>query len=66
MATYQVIDGYENLAEGRALIHEDHPHIKIDLDLEAMSADDRRTAQGVLQRSLDRLSAFGPAGHAPG
>ena len=57
VAIYQVIDLYENLGEDRHVIHEDHPRIRIDLDLDSMSAKERREAAAVLQRSLDRLAA---------
>jgi hypothetical protein len=57
VAIYQVVDLYENLGEDRHVIHEDHPRIRIDLDLDSMSAKERREAAAVLQRSLDRLAA---------
>jgi class 3 adenylate cyclase len=57
VAVYQVVDLFANLGEDRHIIHEDHPSIKINLDLDAMSAEERREAAAVLQRSLDRLAA---------
>jgi adenylate cyclase len=57
VAVYQVVDLLDNLAEERRVIHEDHPSIKIDLNLDTMSAEERRHAAAVLQRSLDRLAA---------
>jgi adenylate cyclase len=57
VAVYQVVDLLDNLAEERRVIHEDHPSIKIDLNLDTMSAEERRDAAAVLQRSLDRLAA---------
>jgi len=59
VAIYEAVDLYENLGEDRHVIHEDHPCIRIDLDLEAMSAEERREVAAVLQRSLDRLTAAG-------
>ncbi len=56
VATYQVIDLYDNLGKRRDLIHEDHGTLKLDVDLEAMSMDERSHAATVLQRALDRLS----------
>jgi adenylate cyclase len=57
VAVYQVVDLLDNLAEEHHVIHEDHPSIKIDLNLDTMSAEERREAAAVLQRSLDRLAA---------
>jgi adenylate cyclase len=57
VAVYQVIDRFDSLAEDRHVIREDHPSIKIDLHLDTMSAEERREAAAVLQRSLDRLAA---------
>jgi adenylate cyclase len=56
VATYQVIDLYDNLGKSHELIHEDHGTLKLDIDLEAMSAGERSQAATVLQRALDRLS----------
>jgi class 3 adenylate cyclase len=57
VTTYQVIDTYENVRAVRGLIHEEHPSLRLDLDLDAMSADDRNHAAAVLHKALDRLSA---------
>jgi adenylate cyclase len=57
VAVYQVIDRFDSLAEDCHVIREDHPSIKIDLHLDTMSAEERREAAAVLQRSLDRLAA---------
>ena len=58
VATYQVVDTYDNLGKHRQLIREDHPNLKLDLDLDAMSVDERSRAATVLQRVLDRLSSL--------
>jgi class 3 adenylate cyclase/phosphoglycerate-specific signal transduction histidine kinase len=58
VATYQVVDTYENVSVLRGLIHEERPSLRLDLDLDAMSADDRSHAAAVLHRALDRLSAL--------
>ncbi len=55
VATYQVVDLYDNLGERRDRIHEDHRALKIDLDLETMSADERIHAAKILHEALDRL-----------
>ena len=56
VAIYQVIDTYDNLGKGRDLIHEDYDNLKLDIDLGAMSTNDRSHAVTVLQRAVDRLS----------
>ncbi len=56
VATYQVIDAYDSIGKTRDLIHEDYGTLKLDMDLEAMSASERTHAVTVLQRALDRLS----------
>ena len=55
--TYQVVDSYDALGKDRRLIREDHPNLKLNLDLDAMSAEERGRAEKVLRRALDRLSA---------
>jgi adenylate cyclase len=56
VAIYQVSDTYDNLGKGHDLIHEDYGNLKLDIDLGAMSVDDRSHAVTVLQRAVDRLS----------
>jgi adenylate cyclase len=56
VATYQVVDTYENLGRERRFIHEECPNLRLDLDLDAMSADDRGHATTVLREALDRLA----------
>jgi len=58
VATYQVVDTYENLSTERRFIHEERPNLRLDLDLDAMSADDRGHAAAVLREALNRLSAL--------
>ncbi len=55
VSTYQVVDTYAHLAAERGL---KRPSLRIDLDLDAMSADDRSHAAAVLREALDRLSAL--------
>jgi class 3 adenylate cyclase/HAMP domain-containing protein len=59
VATYDVIDSYDDLGKDRQRIREDHPKMKLDLDLDAMSADERSEAAAALRRALDRLSGSG-------
>jgi class 3 adenylate cyclase/phosphoglycerate-specific signal transduction histidine kinase len=61
VATYQVVDAYENLGTERLFIHEERPNLRLDLNLEAMSAGDRGHAATVLREALKRLSAFDQA-----
>ena len=56
VATYRVIDTYDNLDKSREFIHEDYGTLKLDVDLEAMSTEERSHAVSVLQRAVDRLS----------
>ncbi len=55
VATYRVIDTYGNLARERRHFHERHAHVRLDLDLDAMTSDDRGEAAQVLRRALDLL-----------
>ena len=55
VATFQVVDVYENVAKTRDLIHEDYGTLKLDINLKAMSAGERNHAVTVLQRAVDRL-----------
>jgi class 3 adenylate cyclase/phosphoglycerate-specific signal transduction histidine kinase len=58
VAAYQVVDAYEHLDTEPPFIHEERPNLRLDLDLEAMSADDRAGAAVVLREALDRLSSL--------
>jgi class 3 adenylate cyclase len=61
VATYQVVDAYENLGIDRLFIHEERPNLRLDLNLDAMSASDRGHAATVLREALNRLSALDQA-----
>jgi class 3 adenylate cyclase/HAMP domain-containing protein len=56
VATYRVVDAYEDLGKQRQHIHEDRPNLKLDVDLDRMSADERNQAAELLRHALDRLS----------
>ncbi len=56
VATYRVIDTFDNLGKSRDLIHEDYGTLKLDVNLEAMSPKERHHAVSILQRAVDRLS----------
>jgi class 3 adenylate cyclase len=55
LATYHVVDTYENLDRQRRYFREEHPNVKLDLDLDAMTSEDRSQAAGILLRGLDLL-----------
>jgi class 3 adenylate cyclase len=56
IATYQVVESYEQLGRARRYFSEDHPSFKVDLNLDAMTSNDRNQAVDVLRRALDMLS----------
>jgi class 3 adenylate cyclase len=56
VATYNVMDSYEELGRARRRVREDHPAIKLDLDLDAMTAEDRRQAVDILRRALETVT----------
>jgi class 3 adenylate cyclase/HAMP domain-containing protein len=56
VAAYRVVDTYENLQEERRHFCEDRPKVKVDLDIETMTNDDRSQATAILQRALEALS----------
>ena len=56
LATYKVLDTFENLGRQRRRFHEDHPSVKLDLDLESMTSEDRDRAAEILRRALDAVS----------
>jgi len=57
VATYRVVDSYATLGETERRIREDHPNLKLTVDLDAMSPDERRQAAGILRRTLDRVAS---------
>ena len=60
VATYRVVDSYANLGRERRHFREEHAHLRLELDLEAMTADDRRRAARILRRGLALID--GPKG----
>jgi adenylate cyclase len=56
VTAYRVVDAYENLQAERRHFCEDHPKVKVDLDIEAMTSDDRDQATAILHRALAVLS----------
>jgi len=67
VATYQVIDTHENLGRERRHFREQHAHVRLDLNLDAMTSDDRGEAARILRRALDLLDGGETTAHpAPG
>ena len=58
VAAYQVIDTYENLDTERLIVHEERPNLRLELNLEAMSVDDRSGAAAVLREALVRICSL--------
>jgi adenylate cyclase len=56
VATYRVIDSHAKLGAARRRIHEESPNLKLDIELDSMSPDQRRQAAEILRRALDNLS----------
>ncbi len=56
VAIYQVVDSYDSIGKDHQLIHEDSGNLKLELDLDAMSGEERARAATVLQGALERLS----------
>jgi len=57
VATYKVLDTFENLGRQRRHFHEDHANVILDIDLESMTSEDRDAAAEVLRRALDAVSS---------
>jgi class 3 adenylate cyclase/PAS domain-containing protein len=58
VATYQVVDSHENIDRERYHFCEEHPNVRVDLDFDSMTSDDRGRAEKILHRALDLLSQF--------
>jgi len=57
VASYGILGSHESLARERRRLREEHPSLKLDLDLDAMTAEERKRAAELLQRGLDMISA---------
>jgi C4-dicarboxylate-specific signal transduction histidine kinase len=55
LATYRVIDIYENLKDGRQPIRTKLPHLQLDVEVAMMSAEEQREAATVLLDAAKRL-----------
>jgi class 3 adenylate cyclase len=59
VAIYEIVELREKLAKEHHLIHESNAHLNLDIDLEAMSTEERDETAAILRRAIDRLSAQG-------
>jgi class 3 adenylate cyclase len=60
VTTYQVIDAVEQADRASDFIREEHAHFRLDLDLGAMSWDERERAAETLRQALDRIFPVHP------
>jgi class 3 adenylate cyclase len=60
VSTYRVIDLYENLGEEKRPIRAKMPHVRLDVDVNLMTAKEKRQAATLLQEAVDRLSKIDP------
>ncbi len=63
LATYKVLDSYKNLGRRRRRVLEDHPNVKLDLDLDAMTSEDRGQAAQILRNALAIVTSEGNVPH---
>jgi class 3 adenylate cyclase/phosphoglycerate-specific signal transduction histidine kinase len=62
VATYQVVDSYDSQDRRRYLVREEHPNLKLDMDLGAMSDEERDYAESILRRAIKQLHSAGSSG----
>jgi class 3 adenylate cyclase len=55
VATYRVVDLYTNMEEGAAPVRAELPHMRLDIDPELMSSEEREQAAGALREALARV-----------
>jgi adenylate cyclase len=56
VASYQVIDFYENLGEGKLAIRTKLPHFQLDVEVSLMSPEEKRSAGAALLEAAERIS----------
>ncbi len=59
VAVYNVVDSREKLRIEQRLLHNDLPHLKLDIELDAMSAEQANEAASVLRNALDKVTGVG-------
>jgi class 3 adenylate cyclase/PAS domain-containing protein len=60
VATYQVVDAYETIDRERLVVREERANLRLEIDVEAMSGEDRAEAAAVLREALKRLASSDP------
>jgi class 3 adenylate cyclase len=56
VSTHRVVDLYENLGEGKQPIRAKMPHVRLDVDVNLMTASEQREAAAMLLEAAERLS----------
>ncbi len=56
VATYKVVDTFDSIGLDRHRIRENRPSLKLDLDVDTMTSEDRSQAATILRRALNLLS----------
>jgi adenylate cyclase len=56
VSTHRVIDLYQNLGEGRQPIRSKIQHVRLDIDVNLMTASEKREAAAMLLEAVERLS----------
>jgi len=64
VTTYQVVDTHESFGQQQRRFREENPTMKLDLDLDAMTSNDRNRALEVLRRAQVLLSRNDEPDHA--
>jgi len=59
VTTHRVIDLYKNLGEGKQPIRAKMPHMRLDVDVNLMTASEQREAAATLLEAAERLSKMG-------
>jgi class 3 adenylate cyclase/HAMP domain-containing protein len=59
VTTHRVIDLYENLGEGKQPIRAKMPHVRLEVDVNLMTAKEKREAATMLSEAAERLSKIG-------
>jgi class 3 adenylate cyclase len=57
VTSYQVIDTFDNIDATDRPLREETANLKLDIDFNSMSKDQKKRAADILQRALDRLSS---------
>ena len=58
VTTHRVIDLYENLGEGKQPIRAKMPHVRLDVDVDLMTPNEKREAAAMLLEAAEHLSSI--------